>query len=406
MAEDFTHNHYVPEWHQKRFISSDRPANDLLYLKLKPEIHLDSHNQPHEGKSLYKWGPKKCFAQDDLYTARFGNYESRDIERLFFGKIDARGRKAVDYFEHFSHQAIDHKASQDMLLYMSTQKLRTPKGLDWLATQTKASNQQETLQHMTAYRSLYSAIWSECIWQIADASKSNTKFILSDHPITVYNRQCGPRNQAWCRGSNDPDIRLHGSHTVFPLSLNKVLIMTNLSWARDPYQSAVKYRPNPNYFRRSVFNFTSIQIDRHLSEQEVREINFIIKSRAYSYVAASNEDWLYPEKYISKSNWNVFGDGYLLMPDPRSIAFAGEYIFGYKNKPSIAFDEFGRQPGDPEYSSEETRNFDKFQRFQGEFARKFGPRRRGRSFDHGDLGSEEDDEDYHKYHLSLEKKKS
>jgi hypothetical protein len=62
---------------------------------------------------------------------------------------------------------------------------------------------------------------------------------------------------------------MHASHTFFPLTLNKVLILTNLSWVRNPYQNELKARPNPGFFRNTIFNFLSIQIGgglrRHLT---------------------------------------------------------------------------------------------------------------------------------------------
>jgi hypothetical protein len=183
-----------------------------------------------------------------------------------------------------------------MLLYLSTQKLRTPKGLDWLAAQTRSANQQETLRRLAQLRNLYSAIWAECVWQIARADETHTKFIVTDHPVTVYNRACGPRNKQWCRGFNDPDVRFHGSHTLFPLGHDRVLILTNHSWATTPYQRPTASRANPNYLRGAMFNFLDIQVMRQLNEEEVLQINFILKSRAYRYIAAGREEWLYPER--------------------------------------------------------------------------------------------------------------
>ena len=48
--------------------------------------------------------------------------------------------------------------------------------------------------------------------------------------------------------------------------------LTNRSWATDPYGSPTKERPNPVYERDAIFNFTEVQVDRRLEEQEVREI--------------------------------------------------------------------------------------------------------------------------------------
>ncbi|MDX0469419.1 hypothetical protein GOC67_27020 [Sinorhizobium medicae] len=48
--------------------------------------------------------------------------------------------------------------------------------------------------------------------------------------------------------------------------------------------------------RHTIFNFLAIQTDRMLSEQEVLEINWVTKQRAYRYVAAAEKGWLYPER--------------------------------------------------------------------------------------------------------------
>src|SRR4051794_13869302 len=173
-----------------------------------------------------------------------------------------------------------------MVLFMSTQKLRTPKGLDWLTAQARAGGRGDVLELLRTLRTLYGAIWAECVWQIADASESPTKFILSDHPVTVYNRACSPKNPRWCKGPNDPDIRLHATHTLFPLSSDRLLVLTNRSWACNPHRPPLEPRANPDLFRGAMFNFLEIQTRRQLSEQEVREVNLIIKSRAYRYIAA------------------------------------------------------------------------------------------------------------------------
>ncbi len=289
------------------------------------------------------------------------------------------------------------------MLYMSTQKLRTPKGLAWLAEQIETSHQDSILHAMIRFRQLYCSIWAECVWLIADASQSETKFIISDHPVTVYNRRCGPRS-SWCHGNSDPDIRYHGTHTIFPLSLDKILILTNLSWVRNPYQRETNLRPNPTFYHSTIMSILDIQTLRHLSEQEVREMNFIIKSRARRYIGAGKKEWLYPEQHVTKSNWYQYGDGYLLMPDPRSVIYGGETIVKFKDGRVEAVDEFGRQPSDEAYSGRNKgrlADWETFLRFQGEFATKFGPYRRGRAFRMMRLDNERDDEGFHQYHLNL-----
>jgi hypothetical protein len=106
-------------------------------LDLKPDVIVDSKGRKHTKTALRRWGPPSCFFEDDLYTTRFGHWESTEIEQKFFGKIDNNGRKAVEYFADFQHPSADKDALYALLPYMSVQKLRTPKGLDNLAGEMK-----------------------------------------------------------------------------------------------------------------------------------------------------------------------------------------------------------------------------------------------------------------------------
>jgi len=408
MSSQYRHNHYVPEWYQKRFILPGQKDNELLYLDFQPGFFVDPRGIIYPKRAVKRQGFKHCFAQTDLYTSQFANIQPTDIEKIFFGAIDRNGMKAVDFFATYDHESgnWDGDQFQNMMRYMSTQKLRTPKGLGWLADQLKTGDQQAVLKAMLRLHPIHSAIWTESVWQIADATQSETKFLISDHPVTVYNRACGPRS-GWCRGYNDPEIWLNGTHTMFPLSLDKILILTNLSWVRNPHQKEISKRPNPNPFRSAIFKFTDIQTLRHLTEEEVRQINFITKSRALRYVAAAKEEWLYPERHISKSDWRDFGHGYLLMPDPRPLHGGGTVMWGGGPGPGGAMDEYGRPPWDPDFEKE-TNAHDEFQtleRFKGEFAHLFGPYRRGRTFDIMRLDNERDSDEYHQYHLDRYTKK-
>jgi len=166
-------------------------------------------------------------------------------------------------------------------------------------------------------------------------------------------------------------------------------------------------RPNPNPFRSTIFKVTDIQTLRHLSEEEVREINFIIKSRAHRYIAAAKQEWLYPEQYVSKSQWNTFGNGYVLMPDPRAVHLGGTIMWGNDDGAGGAMDEYGRRPWDDGFEKDMSQiEADTLYRFKGEFARLNGPYRRGRSFQGMSLDNEKDDDEYHAYHLGLENRKS
>lgn len=401
---DYRNNHYVPVWFQDRFIPNTWPERKFYYLDLRPD-KVVSNRHTFTRNAVKRWGPRSCFFQKDLYTSRFGDLISTEIEKMFFGSIDESSIPAVEYFANFSHPSAHGENFQKFLLYLSLQKLRTPRGLRYLSSLTEIDSSNGLLFALQELQALFCAIWTESIWSIVDASDDDLGFLLSDHPVTVYNQGAFPGSK-WCRNGLDPHIWLNGTHTLFPLGPKKMLIMTNLSWVRHPYGNPLKSRPNPNPLRPAIFNFTQIQTGRQLSRNETLSINYIIKNRAFRYVAAVQREWLYPEKSLTKPQWNALGENYLLMPDPRSVTFSSEILMGFKDGSSDAFDEYGRKPWDPSYLDEtrKAKEWETFLAFQGEFARLFGPRRRGRAYDYGREQNEEDSEDFHRYHLSLEQR--
>jgi hypothetical protein len=122
----YRHNHYVPVWYQKRFML---PGQHKYYrLDLTPET-LQSGNVKYTRKALHHWGPDRIFAEDDLYTTRWGNISNTEIERFFFGHLDNEGQNAVEYFSNFQHPSADGDAFNQLLPHMSVQKLRNAQGL-------------------------------------------------------------------------------------------------------------------------------------------------------------------------------------------------------------------------------------------------------------------------------------
>jgi hypothetical protein len=356
--------------------------------------------------ALRRLGPKKCFSEDNLYTTTFNGNRSTEVEQIFFGEVDKKGMQAVEHFSNFKHDVAGPlNVFADFMIYLSTQRLRTPKGLGWLKKELGSADQFFLLFELQRLKDLYAAIWTECVWLLADASQSTTKFILSDHPVTTYNREIRPLAPK-CKGYNDLDIRMHGTHTIFPLSSEKILLLTNRSWALNPYQCATKLRPNPVYEHDAIINLLDIQVGRSLSEQEVREINFIIKRRALRYIAADEEEWLYPENHVKIGDWNKYGNGYLCMPDPRSMQLSGALMIGYKDGMSDAFDPYGRRPWQRGFAPDPPRYGEqKLYEFQGEFAHLFGPKSRGRNFIFGTLSEEEISPKSHANYLSMYKRR-
>jgi hypothetical protein len=356
-SRDYRENHYVPQWYQERFL----PATDqrvFQYLDLTPETVRTPNGRIYTRRDVLPWGTVRCFKETDLYTVKFGRFESTEIEQFFFGKVDAQGKEAVECFSAYNGTFNDWPSGSKpsdmfhaLLNFMSIQRFRTPKGLRYLATLIVTTDKNQLLFQMQRLQNLHCAIWTECVWALVDANNTRTKFLISDHPVTVYNREVFPDSEI-SRAKTDPDFRLSGTHTLFPLSPTRILVLTNLSWARNPYGKGLAMRPNPRIFRPAMFNFTEIQTGRELSEVEVNQINFIIKRRAQRYVAAAERDWLYPERAIPSTHWRKLDDRYLLMPAPRSLTLGGEIFIGYKGGHSEAFDEYGRRPWQGDYKSE------------------------------------------------------
>jgi hypothetical protein len=94
------------------------------------------------------------------------------------------------------------------------------------------------------------------------------------------------------------------------------------------------------------------------------------------------------------------------MPDPRSVIVSEEIMIGHENRPPEIFDAYGRRPGQPGFKDENLakRERETHYSFQGEYARLFGPKRRGISHDLGGGQESEDSSEFHQWHLSLEQK--
>jgi hypothetical protein len=130
---DFRHNHYVPRWYQQRFLPAGRKQRELFYFHKEQRAVRDSKGRNHSLPEVERRTLRNCFAQRDLYTLAFRGILSTEFERSFFGQVDNKGRNAIAFWTEFDHTSIDPDAFLTILTYLSTQKLRTPKGLDWLA---------------------------------------------------------------------------------------------------------------------------------------------------------------------------------------------------------------------------------------------------------------------------------
>jgi hypothetical protein len=337
-------NHYVPQWYQRGFLLGH--VNKLHYLDLNSDsIKLSDGSYKSVGDRTMRV-VSQCFYQTDLYTTFFGEYINDEIESRLFGKIDDSGAKAVRAFIS-EDVARWHHHFMDFFTYIDSQKIRTPKGLSWINNHYPNLGKVDLLREMQVIRNLHCTIWTEGVREIVTAKNSAVKFILTDHPVTVYNYACPPDSDQ-CVYPNEPSILLKGSQTFFPLDKDHCLILTNYEYAKDPdNQNPAEKRTNPRFMRNSMVRTDKFIRSRQFNEDEIRIINFILKMRARRYIAAPDIDWLYPEKYITKE-WVEMR--YVLLPPENELwGFGGELYAGNKNGSTYYQDAFGRTTPENKY---------------------------------------------------------
>ncbi|KQS32466.1 DUF4238 domain-containing protein [Pedobacter sp. Leaf194] len=344
-------NHYVPQWYQHGFLEK---GAKLYYLDLNPdEIKLpDGTTKKHNALKL--WPPSKCFFVYDLYTTFFGPFISDLVERKLFGKIDNIGAKAVKAFID-GNLSDRHENFLSFFRYIDAQKTRTPKGLTWLKAKYQDLDQMSLMAELEATQQMNVTMWLEGSREIVSAKNSRTKFILSDHPVCIYN-YAYPPDAAECNYPNDPQVALKASQTVFPLDKDHCLILTNLEFAQQPEQTdPIQKRTNSRVFGGTMVNTMAFLRDRELSDQQVKEINYLIKQRARRYIAAEKQEWLYPEKDADIEWQNIKNT--LLPPADKLFHFGGEMFVGTKDGKVHYQDAFGRTSTPSDYLRKEVPKF-------------------------------------------------
>lgn len=347
MAKKQSHaHHYVPQWYQKRFLAPGQ--TNYFYLDLNPEVVKWSGGS-HTRKAVRQMGPSICFYRDDLYTVKLGSWSTDDIERRFFGAIDRRGQNAVAHFAGYGGiSKPTWGAGQDLPPYMDAQKFRTPRGLDLIKQRAGNLNHTAALVQMQAKFELMT-MWMEGVWEIVHAKQSPTKFIVTDDPVTFYNKTVFPSEWQY---PNDVSLRLVGTRTLFPLGVDSCLIITHLQFVRNPWATPTEPRVNARSFQSAMKHLGDIQFGRELEEDEVLRVNYILKRRAVRYLAAAEEEWLFPERRVSTTDWPRLDDDWFLFPHLWRVPFSREIIVGHKDGTASAWDEYGRRPWDRSFQDE------------------------------------------------------
>jgi hypothetical protein len=338
-------NHYVAQWYQRGFLQ--RGQTMLHVLDLLPESHTFPDGGARDAPDLSRGSPKRLFCEFDLYTTRFGETLNDDVEKYLFGTIDKSGAEAIRALIDNDPARI-HNYFRALFDYLDTQRLRTPKGLDWILSRYRNLSQVDLMVEMQSLRDLHCTMWTECVREIVSAKNSSVKFLVTDHPVTIYHRELQP-DATECRYPEDPGIEKIGSQTVFALDANHCLILTNLEYAQSPTSVDVMAQRTHARFRAQSLTRTDAFIrKRELVTADVIAINHVLKSRARRYVAAGDADWLTPELH-NKHDWKQIAE--VLLPRDDLWKFGGDIFVGYKDGTTHYQDSFGRTSKAHEYLS-------------------------------------------------------
>ncbi|HEX4078291.1 MAG TPA: DUF4238 domain-containing protein [Rhizomicrobium sp.] len=245
------------------------------------------------------------------------------------------GEDASEWHRHFT----------TFFEYLDVQKIRTPKGLDWLSAQYPRLTQNDLMLEMQGIRMMHCTIWTEGVREIVSAQDADVKFIVSDHPVTVYNYALPPDAQGNSY-PNEPSIALKGSQTIFPLNRNFCLILTNLEYAQDHSANPCEKRTFAGNYRSSMVRTDALIRTRKLTGEEVIRINRVLKARAKRFIAASKEEWLYPETFGEP--WAELR-GVFLPPKNDLWHFGGEIYVRYESGEVRYQDAFGRTEKEREF---------------------------------------------------------
>lgn len=336
-------NHYVPQWYQQGFFEPGQ--NTYSYLDLSPRQHSLADGRVVVERSKFVSPPSRAFCQKDLYSTFFGTSVNDEIERKLFGDIDTRGAHAVRAF--VGEDASEwHRHFTTFFEYLDIQKIRTPKGLDWLSAQYPRLAQNDLMFEMQGIRMMHCTIWTEGVREIVSAQDAHVKFIVSDHPVTIYNYAV-PSNKTGGGDPNEPSIALKGSQTIFPLNRDFCLILTNLEYAEDHSANPLEKRTFAGNYRNSMVRTDAFIRTRMLTSEEVIRVNRVLKAKARRYIAAGKEEWLYPET-SSVEPWDDLRSAFL-PPRDGLWHFGGEMYARFESGEVYYQDAFGRTEKEREF---------------------------------------------------------
>lgn len=118
------------------------------------------------------------------------------------------------------------------------------------------------------------------------------------------------------------------------------MILSNLEYAKNPDVEPLEERTFARNYRPTMVSTIEFIRERELNDLQVSEINFILKATAQRHIAAGREEWLYPERTVTRS-WRDLRDT-LQPPTDELYRFGGEMYARYESGHVHYQDEFGR----------------------------------------------------------------
>ncbi|SEO93879.1 Protein of unknown function [Luteibacter sp. UNC138MFCol5.1] len=337
-----TNHHYVPVWYQRRFLAAGQSKFHVLDKHPDP-IHTPSGVKHHN--AVRRAGPASTFCLDHLYTLFQGEAYTDIIESQFFADIDFHGSRAIAFFDDYQIKDGVNEALGAFSKYLAAQFFRTLKGLHFLRVVTRTTTHQQALQRLPQLYRQLETMWLASVWEIICADECEEKFIVSDCPVTAYNREIYPGSREVANLGTPSPVRV-GTQTFFPLSPTRCLVMTHLQYVRNPKGSPVRRIENPRVYEDSLFDLRKIQRGRQVDGAYVQSVNYVLKVMAQRYIASSNVAWLYPENTVGTTPWPSIGGRTFLMPDPRLVPFTTGVVARFDDGRGMALNEYGHRQAD------------------------------------------------------------
>ena len=288
-------HHHVPVWYQRRFLPSG--VGEFYVLNKEPDTHVlcpdGVTRRIQRPRFITRSGPFALFQREGLYSVALRGVQVDAIERFVFGPIDHMGARANamllawplslgHYLPPGSHIPKEfgnpgHRM-MDYLTYIDAQRIRTLRGINSLKNEFARQgllgfNNNVIMAALLQRRQMNCTVWAEGYWEIFSARNSQTKLLLSDDPVTIYNCDCYPGSPA-CTYPHSPDPFWRGSRVIHPLSSESVLVISHKEHVDAPSRThARRPRRNARSHDQVIFSYLDVVNQRELGVEDVCKVN-------------------------------------------------------------------------------------------------------------------------------------